>query len=168
MRKIIPCLWYDENAEDAVNFYASIFENLKVTNIARYGEAAAAASGRPKGSVMTITFELKGQEFMALNGGPAFKFTPAISLMVNCDTQEEVDRLWERLSEGGETEVCGWLKDKFGVSWQIVPAVLGEMMQDTDTQRTNSVMEALIQMKKLDIQALEEAYQRQPAGPAAE
>jgi predicted 3-demethylubiquinone-9 3-methyltransferase (glyoxalase superfamily) len=120
-QKITPFLWFDHDAEDAAKFYTSIFKNSRIIDIAHYGESAAEASGRPKGTVMTVTFELEGQLFMALNGGPVFKFSPAISFMVNCKSQEEVDDLWEKLSEGGEKEQCGWLKDKFGVSWQIVP-----------------------------------------------
>ncbi len=132
MQKIIPFLWFDDKAEEAVKFYTSVFKNSKIGNVTRYGDAGAEVSGRPKGTVMTVTFELEGEEFIALNGGPHFTFSPAISFVVNCETQEEVDELWEKLSEGGEKEQCGWLKDKYGVSWQIVPAALGEMMQDKD------------------------------------
>lgn len=160
MQKITPCLWFDSQAEEAVNFYVSIFKNSKVGSIARYGEAAAKVSGRPKGSVMTVTCELDGQPFMALNGGPHFKFTEAISLVVNCKTQEEVDELWEKLSAGGEKGVCGWLKDRYGLSWQIVPSVLSEMMQDKDTEKTERVMNALLHMTKLDIQTLRQAYEQ--------
>src|ERR1051325_9973557 len=141
MQKITPCLWFDSQAEEAVKFYTSIFKNSKIGKVARYGESGAKVSGRPKGTVMTVTFELDGQEFMALNGGPIFKFTEAISLAVNCKTQEEIDQLWEKLSTGGEKGVCGWLKDKYGLSWQIVPTVLGEMMQDKDAEKTERVME---------------------------
>ncbi len=158
MKSITPCLWFDHQAEDAARFYTSVFPNSKIGNIARYGEAGAAASGRPRGSVMTVTFQLDGQEFVALNGGPHFKFTEAISLMVNCETQKEIDDFWEKLSEGGEPGPCGWLKDKYGLSWQIVPVVLGEMMQDKDARKSERVMEALLKMKKLDIKALKEAY----------
>ncbi len=159
-RKFTPCLWYDDRAEEAANFYASIFKNSKVRHVARYGEEEAAASGRPKGSVMTVSFQLEGQDFLALNGGPMFTFSPAISFMVNCETQKEVDELWENLSEGGEKNRCGWLQDKFGLSWQIVPSVLGEFMQDKDAEKTNRVMAALMQMDKIDISALERAYGR--------
>ncbi len=156
MRKIATCLWFDHQAEEAAEFYVSIFRNSSVGKVARYGDAGAHVAGRPKGSVMTVTFELNGHEFMALNGGPMFQFSPAISFVVNCETQEEVDRLWEKLSEGGKPDRCGWLKDKFGVSWQIVPAALGEMMQDKD--KAEPVMKALLQMSKIDIQGLKQAY----------
>lgn len=158
MKKINPCLWFDNQAEEAVNFYVSVFKNSKIMNVARYGEEAAKVSGSPKGTVMTVTFVLEGQEFMALNGGPVFAFSPAISFIVNCETQEEVDRFWEKLSEGGELGQCGWLKDKYGVSWQIVPTVLGEMLQDKDAKRTERVMNALLQMKKIEINDLRRAY----------
>src|SRR5919202_4560282 len=158
IRKIIPHLWFEDNAEEAAKFYTSIFKNSRITDITHYGESAAEVSGRPKGTVMTVTFELEGQRFMALNGGPIFKFSPAISFLVNCETQKEVDDLWEKLSEEGEVEQCGWLKDKFGVSWQIVPSVLGEMMQDKDAEKSEKVMKALIQMKKIDILSLQKAY----------
>jgi len=141
-----------------VNFYVSLFKNSKVGSITRYDEEGAKISGRPKGSIMTLTFQLEGQEFMALNGGPVFKFTEAISFIVNCETQEEVDYFWEKLSEGGEKGVCGWLKDKFGLSWQIVPTVLGELMQDKDPEKSKRVMNALLQMKKIDIEGLKKAY----------
>ena len=160
MSKIAPCLWFDNKAEEAVNFYVSIFKNSKMGIITRYGEEGAGASGRPKGTVMTVTFQLDGQEFMALNGGPQFTFSPAISFLVNCETQEEVDELWEKLSEGGEKEQCGWLKDKYGVSWQIVPTVLGEMMQDKDAEKSERVMKAMLQMKKIDIRTLKLAYEQ--------
>jgi len=158
MQKVTPCLWFDNQAEEAVNFYVSIFTNSKIGRVARYGEEGANISGRPKGTVMTVTFELDRQEFMALNGGPLFKFTEAISFIVNCETQQEVDRLWEKLSEHGEKGQCGWLKDKYGVSWQIVPRVLGEMLQDKDPKKSERVMKALLQMKKLDIKTLKQAY----------
>jgi predicted 3-demethylubiquinone-9 3-methyltransferase (glyoxalase superfamily) len=158
MQKITPCLWFDNNAEEAVNFYTSIFKNSKITRVAHYGESAAQMSGRPKGSVMTITFELDGQEFMALNGGPIFKFTEAISLMVNCESQEELDQMWKKLSEGGQEVECGWLKDKFGLCWQIVPSVLGELMKDPAT--SDKVMAALLKMKKLDIKTLQQAVEQ--------
>ena len=160
MSKIAPCLWFDNKAEEAVNFYVSIFKNSKIGIITHYGEEGAEASGRPKGTVMTVTFQLDGQEFMALNGGPQFTFSPAISFLVNCETQEEVDELWEKLSEGGEKEQCGWLKDKYGVSWQIVPTVLGEMMQDKDAEKSERVMKAMLQMKKIDIRTLKLAYEQ--------
>jgi predicted 3-demethylubiquinone-9 3-methyltransferase (glyoxalase superfamily) len=158
MQKITPYLWFDHQAEEAAKFYTSIFKNSKMGSVARYGEAEAEVSGRPKGSVMTVTFEL--EEFVGLNGGPLFKFSPAISFMVDCKTQREVDRLWEKLSEGGEEEQCGWLKDKYGVSWQIVPTVLGKMLQDRDTTRSQRVMRAMLQMKKLDIATLKQAYEQ--------
>ena len=158
IQKITPFLWFDDNAEEAAKFYTSIFKNSKIIDIAYYGESAAEASGRPKGTLMTVTFELEGQRFMALNGGPIFKFSQAISFLVSCETQQEVDDLWKKLSEGGEVEQCGWLKDKFGVSWQIVPRVLGEMMQDKDAEKSEKVMKALLQMKKIDIQSLQKAY----------
>jgi predicted 3-demethylubiquinone-9 3-methyltransferase (glyoxalase superfamily) len=163
MQKITPCLWFDNQAEEAVKFYVSILKNSKIGSIARYGEAGAEVSGRPKGSVMTVTFQSEGQEFMALNGGPVFKFNEAISFIVNCKTQEEVDRLWEKLSEGGDEKAqqCGWLKDKYGVSWQIVPTVLGKMLQDKDPKKSEKVMKALLQMKKIDIKGLKQAYERQ-------
>lgn len=160
MKTITPCLWFDDQAEAAVNFYASIFKNSKITHIARYGDAGAKASGRPKGTVMTVIFELNGQEFMALNGGPVFQFSQAISFMVPCKTQKEVDELWDKLSQGGETQQCGWLKDKYGVAWQIVPMVLSEMMQDKDATKSERLMKALLTMDKPDINALKEAYAR--------
>ena len=141
-----------------MNFYVSVFENSKIKNIAYYGEAGAEVSGRGKGSVMTIAFQLEGQQFMALNGGSQFTFSPAISFLVNCRTQQEIDYLWEKLSEDGKEEQCGWLKDRYGVSWQIVPAMLGEMMLDKDEERTERVMKAMLPMKKLDTVALKEAY----------
>jgi predicted 3-demethylubiquinone-9 3-methyltransferase (glyoxalase superfamily) len=161
MQKITPHLWLDNRAEKAVNFYTSIFKNSKIKSVTRYGEAGAEVSGRTKGAVMTVTFELEGQEFIALNGGPHFTFSPAISFIVNCETQEEVDELWEKLSEGGEKEQCGWLKDKFGVSWQIVPTVLGEMLQDKDPEKSEKVIKALLQMDKIDIETLKQAYEQQ-------
>ncbi|CAN5736357.1 VOC family protein [soil metagenome] len=154
MQKITPNLWFDTEAEEAANFYTSIFENSKVLRVMHYGEAGP----RPAGMVMTATFQLEGQEFTALNGGPEFKFNEAISLLVNCESQEEVDRLWDTLSEGGEEGPCGWLKDKFGVSWQIAPTVLEEMLQDEDADKANRVMKAMLQMGKIEIDALEKAY----------
>jgi predicted 3-demethylubiquinone-9 3-methyltransferase (glyoxalase superfamily) len=159
MQKITPDLWFDNSAEEAAKFYTSIFKNSKIIDVARYGEAGAKVSGRPKGTVMTVIFEIEGQRFMALNGGPVFKFSPAISFLVNCETQEEVDDLWEKLSEGGEKEQCGWLKDKYGVSWQIVPNALGEMLQDKDAKKSERVMEAMLQMKKIDVEGLKKAYE---------
>jgi predicted 3-demethylubiquinone-9 3-methyltransferase (glyoxalase superfamily) len=160
MQKITPCLWFDNQAEEAVKFYTSILKNSKIGKVARYGESGAKVSGRPKGTVMTVTFEIEGQEFMALNGGPLFKFTEAISLVVNCKTQEEIDDVWEKLSAGGEKGVCGWLKDKYGLSWQIVPTVLGEMMQGKDAEKTERVMKALLEMTKLEIKKLQHAYEQ--------
>jgi predicted 3-demethylubiquinone-9 3-methyltransferase (glyoxalase superfamily) len=160
MQKITPFLWFDDNAEEAAKFYISIFRNSRILNVARYGEAGAEATGRPKGSVMTVAFQLEGQEFVALNGGPVFSFTPAISFVVNCVAQEELDELWEKISEGGEIQECGWLKDKYGVSWQIVPSVLGELMSDPDPVKSQRVMQAMLQMKKLDIAGLKKAYER--------
>lgn len=157
-QKITPFLWFDNQAEEAANFYVSIFPNSKIGTVARYDEAGAKASGRPEGSVMTIEFQLEGQEFVALNGGPVFKFSPAISFVVNCETQEEVDGLWGKLSAVKEAEQCGWLQDKYGVSWQIIPKVLGEMLSDKDPKKTGRVMQAMLQMKKIDIAKLEEAY----------
>ena len=159
MQKIAPFLWFDNHAEDAVKFYVSIFRNSKIGSITRYEEEAAKASGRPKGSVMTVAFELAGQEFVALNGGPLFKFTEAISFVVNCETQEEVDHFWEKLSAGGQEVQCGWLKDRFGVSWQVVPTVLGEMLQDKDREKSKRVMAAMLKMKRINIEALKKAYE---------
>jgi len=158
MQRITPFLWFDTQAEEAVNFYVSIFKNSRIGSIAHYEEEAAKASGRPKGSVMTVAFELDGQEFIALNGGPLFKFTEAISLVVNCETQEEVDHFWKRLTAGGQEVQCGWLKDRFGVSWQIVPTVLGEMLQDKDPGKSRRVMAAMLKMKKINIDALKKAH----------
>jgi predicted 3-demethylubiquinone-9 3-methyltransferase (glyoxalase superfamily) len=160
MRRITTNLWFDGQAEEAAHFYTSIFENSKIGKIARYGDAGAEVSGQKKGSVMTVEFELDGHEFVGLNGGPLFQFNESISFIVNCETQEEVDRYWERLSEGGSEVQCGWLKDKFGVSWQIVPTVLGELMSDPDPEKSQRVMKAMLQMKKLDIEALQRAYER--------
>jgi predicted 3-demethylubiquinone-9 3-methyltransferase (glyoxalase superfamily) len=155
MQKITPFLWFDDKAEEAMNFYVSIFKNSKVVNVTRCGDAGP----RPKGSVMSATFQLDGQDFLALNGGPLFTFSPAISLYVNCETQEEVDELWEKLSAGGEQQRCGWLKDKYGLSWQIVPSILGRLLQDKDPGKSNRVMKAMMQMVKLDIKGLEQAYE---------
>ncbi len=154
MQKITPFLWFDSNAEEAMNFYVSIFKNSKVLKVTRYGEAGPG----PKGTVMSATFQLKGQDFFALNGGPLFSFTPAISFFVNCETQQEVDELWEKLSEGGQKERCGWLKDKYGLSWQIIPSALGEMLGDKDPAKASRVMQAMLQMNKIDIKGLKQAY----------
>jgi predicted 3-demethylubiquinone-9 3-methyltransferase (glyoxalase superfamily) len=159
IQKITPHLWFDDNAEEAAKFYTSIFKNSRILDITHYGESAAEVSGRLKGTVMTIAFELEGQQFMALNGGPIFKFSPAISFLVSCETQQEIDSFWERLSEGGgEQEQCGWLKDRFGVSWQIVPTILAEMIYNKDANKSERVIKAMLQMKKLDIQGLKKAY----------
>ncbi|HZN08977.1 MAG TPA: VOC family protein [Pyrinomonadaceae bacterium] len=152
-QKITTFLWFNNNAEEAINFYTSVFKNSKILNTTRYGDAGPG----PKGSVMTIDFELDGQKFAALNGGPQFKFTEAISLVVNCETQEEVDYFWEKLSEGGQKVDCGWVKDKFGLSWQVTPVVLLELIQDSDPQKVDRVMKAMMTMQKLDIARLEEA-----------
>lgn len=162
MRKITPFLWFDSNAEEAVNFYISIFENSKVLTIARYDEAGAQASGRPKGTAMTVAFRLNGQDFVALNGGPYFKFNEAISFVVNCKTQKEVDYYWQKLSQGGDEKAqqCGWLKDKYGVSWQIVPIILPKLLQDKNSVKSLRVTKAILQMKKLDIKKLKEAYEQ--------
>ena len=153
--KITPCLWFDRNAEEAVNHYMSIFKNSRIVSLSRYGEAGLCR----KGTALTVIFELEGQRFQALNGGPYFKFTETISLSVSCGTQAELDGFWERLSEGGEQGQCGWLKDKFGLSWQIVPSALGEMMQDQDAAgKTNRIMPAVMRMHKLEIDGLRRAY----------
>jgi predicted 3-demethylubiquinone-9 3-methyltransferase (glyoxalase superfamily) len=156
MQKISPCLWFDNQAEEAVGFYTSVFKNSKIDKVSYYGDAGPGM----KGTVLTITFQLNGQEFMALNGGPEYKFTPALSLFVNCKDQEEVDYFWDKLSEGGEKGQCGWLTDIYGVSWQIVPTILGELMSDKDTKKTANVIRALLQMKKLDIVMLKKAYEQ--------
>jgi predicted 3-demethylubiquinone-9 3-methyltransferase (glyoxalase superfamily) len=153
MQKITPFLWFDGNAEEAANFYISIFKNSKMGKISRYGDAGPG----PKGSAMSVTFQIEGQEFFALNGGPQFKFTPAISFFVNCETQQEVDDLWEKLSAGGRTDRCGWLQDKFGLSWQIIPTVLGQLLGDKDPQRAKRAMQAMLQMTKIDIKKLQQA-----------
>ena len=156
MQKITPFLWFDGKAEEAMKFYTSIFKNSKAGKVSRYGEAGPG----PKGSVMSATLTLDGQEFMALNGGPQFKFTEAISLYVNCGSQKEVDELWEKLSEGGQKQQCGWLKDKFGLSWQIIPSDLGKMLGDPDPKKSQRVMKAMLQMTRIDIKALKQAYEQ--------
>jgi predicted 3-demethylubiquinone-9 3-methyltransferase (glyoxalase superfamily) len=161
MQKIIPCLWFDDKAEEAVTFYASVFKNSKIGDVTRYGKEGYEIHRREAGSVLTVEFEIEGQKFVALNGGPVFKFNEAISFQVRCETQKEIDFYWEKLSEGGDKQAqqCGWLKDKYGVSWQIVPIVLGKMLQDKDTKKSDRVMKALLQMRKLDIMALMRAYE---------
>jgi predicted 3-demethylubiquinone-9 3-methyltransferase (glyoxalase superfamily) len=155
MQKISPFLWFDGNAEEAAAFYAAIFKNSKILKIARYGEAGPG----PAGSVMIVNFQIEGQEFIALNGGPQFKFTEAISFCINCQTQEEVDYFWNKLTaDGGQEVQCGWLKDKYGLSWQVTPTILGELMSDKDTKKAQRVMQAMLQMKKIDIAALKNAY----------
>jgi predicted 3-demethylubiquinone-9 3-methyltransferase (glyoxalase superfamily) len=160
IQKITPCLWFDDQAEEAVEFYTAIFRNSRIVNITRYGEAGREVHGKPAGTVMTVAFELDGQAFTALNGGPVFKFNEAISFQVNCQTQEEVDYYWEKLSEGGDEKAqqCGWLKDKYGASWQVVPIVLLEMINDPDSEKSQRAMEAMLQMKKMDIGELRRAY----------
>ena len=154
MQKITPCLWFDQQAEEAARFYVSLFKNSKIGAINHYGDGAP----MPKGTVLTVRFQLGGHEYLALNGGPTFKFTEAVSFIVNCETQEEVDRMWDKLSEGGQVQQCGWLKDKYGLSWQIVPTALGKMISDPEPGRAGRVMKSLLQMKKLDLKKLEEAY----------
>ena len=156
MQKITPFLWFDNKAEEAMNFYVSIFKNSKVGRVTRYGEAGPG----PKGSVMSATFVLDGEEFFALNGGPKYSFTPAISLFVNCETQQEVDDLWEKLSAGGRKDRCGWLTDKFGLCWQIIPTALGHMLGDKDPEKSNRVMMAMMQMTKIEIAGLKQAYEQ--------
>ena len=158
IQKITPCLWFDNQAEEAAKFYASIFKNSKIGAISHYDEASSNVSGMPAGSVLTVEFELEGQKFVALNGGPAFKFSEAISFMVNCETQEEIDHYWNALSAVPDSEQCGWLKDKYGVSWQITPTRLDEMIRDKDSAKAQRVMKAMLEMKKLDIAELERAY----------
>jgi predicted 3-demethylubiquinone-9 3-methyltransferase (glyoxalase superfamily) len=155
MQKITPFLWFDGEAEAAMTFYTSIFKNSKVSEVTRYGEAGPG----PKGSVMSCIFELDGQEFYALNGGPMFRFSPAISFFVKCETQEEIDDFWAKLSAGGTIQQCGWLQDKFGVSWQIVPTILGKLLQDKDPVKSQRVMKAMMKMIKLDIKGLKQAYE---------
>ncbi|PYU24817.1 MAG: hypothetical protein DMG30_07575 [Acidobacteria bacterium] len=154
MQKIIPFLWFDGRAEEAANFYVSIFKNSKIGKVRRYGEAGPG----PKGTAMSVEFEINGEQFIALNGGPQFTFSPAISFFVNCETQGEVDEMWEQLSAGGQKNRCGWLQDKFGLSWQIIPTVLGKLLGDPDPQKSNRVMKAMLQMDKIDINGLKQAY----------
>jgi predicted 3-demethylubiquinone-9 3-methyltransferase (glyoxalase superfamily) len=156
MQKITPFLWFDGKAEEAMNFYVSIFKNSKIGSVSRCGEGGPG----PKGSVMSATFQLLGQEFIALNGGPMFTFSPAISFFVNCETQEEVDELWEKLSAGGEKQRCGWLKDRYGLSWQIIPSILGKLLHDSDPAKSKKVMQAMLQMDRLDISRLKRAYEQ--------
>lgn len=156
MQKLTPFLWFDNQAEEAANFYVSIFKNAKVVSVDRYGDAGPG----PKGTVMIATFQIDGQEFVALNGGPRFKFTEAVSFVVNCETQEEVDYFWEKLSANGEKSRCGWLKDKFGLSWQVVPTILDKLMRDKDAAKAQRVMQAMLQMDKIDIKTLQQAYEQ--------
>jgi predicted 3-demethylubiquinone-9 3-methyltransferase (glyoxalase superfamily) len=153
MQKITPCLWFDTEGEEAATFYTSLFPNSRIVDVARYGSAGP----RAEGTVMTVTFELDGQTFIALNGGPDFKFNEAVSFQVNCETQEEVDTFWDKLSEGGEEGPCGWLKDRYGVSWQVIPTVLPELIADPDQEKAQRVMQAMLKMKKIEIDALERA-----------
>lgn len=161
MQKIYPCLWFDDQAEEAANFYISVFKNSKITTISRYGKAGSEASGVAEGKVMTVMFELDGQKYMGLNGGPIFKFSEAVSLVVNCENQEEIDYFWKALSEGGAESQCGWLKDKFGFSWQIVPMNMDKIMSDPDPVKTERAMKAMMGMHKLDIQKLIDAKEQQ-------
>jgi predicted 3-demethylubiquinone-9 3-methyltransferase (glyoxalase superfamily) len=161
MQKITPFLWFDDQAEEAVNFYTSLFKNAKIDRIFRYTEEAAEKTGLPVGSVLTIEFEIEGQKFVALNGGALFKFNESVSFVINCETQEEVDYFWGKLTaDGGEESACGWLKDKFGLSWQVTPTVLIDMLHDNDQEKSGRVMQAMLQMKKIEIKALKDAYAR--------
>jgi predicted 3-demethylubiquinone-9 3-methyltransferase (glyoxalase superfamily) len=166
VQPITPCLWFDSQAEEAARYYTSIFENSRIGTITRYSEAGHDVHGQPAGKVMTVEFELNGQPFTALNGGPHFKFNEAVSFQIMCRTQEEVDRYWNKLSQGGDptAQQCGWLKDKYGLSWQVVPTVLVEMMSDPDREKADRTMEAMLQMKKIDISALERAFEGETAG----
>jgi predicted 3-demethylubiquinone-9 3-methyltransferase (glyoxalase superfamily) len=161
MQKISPCLWFDDQGEEAAKFYTSIFKDSKIGDVTRYGKEGYEIHGREEGTVMTVEFEIEGQKFLALNGGPIFKFNEAISFQVYCETQEEVDYHWEKLSEGGDEKAqqCGWLKDKYGVSWQIVPTILMKMLKDKDSEKSQRVMKAMLQMHKLDISTLKKAYE---------
>jgi predicted 3-demethylubiquinone-9 3-methyltransferase (glyoxalase superfamily) len=158
IQRITPCLWFDDQAEEAAKFYVSIFKNSRIGPITRYGEAGAQVSGRPKGSVMTVTFEIENQEFVALNGGPLFKFTEAVSFMVKCETQAEINKIWDKLCQGGKPGQCGWLKDKYGLSWQIVSPEWDKLLRDKDTKRAERVMEAILQMTKPNLQKIQQAY----------
>ena len=161
MQKINPCLWFDDETEEAANFYVSVFKGSKIGDVTRYGKEGYEIHGKEAGTVMTVEFEIEGQKFLALNGGPIFKFNEAISFQVHCETQEEVDYYWKKLSEGGDkkAQVCGWLKDKYGLSWQIVPTILPKMLKDKDTEKSQRVMKAMLQMHKLDVQTLIKAYE---------
>ena len=159
MKGLTTCLWFNDQAEAAANFYTSIFKHSKVGTITHYGVAGSRASGRPEGSVMTVEFEIAGQKFMGLNGGPDFPFSEAVSFVVNCSDQDEIDEYWSKLSEGGTPSVCGWLKDRYGMSWQIVPESMNKMIEDKDRAKSDRVMEAVVKMKKLEIRALEDAYE---------
>ena len=165
IQKITPFLWFDNSAEEAVKYYTSIFKNSEILRSTRYDEEAAKASGMPKGAVMTVEFRIEGQEFVALNGGPHFKFSEAVSFVVNCESQDEVDYYWGKLSEGGDpkAQICGWLKDKYGVSWQVVPTVLAELLSDPDPEKSRRVMKVMLQMKKIEIEPLKRAYEGQIA-----
>lgn len=163
MEKIVPHLWFDSQAEEAAKFYTSIFEDGKIINTLRYPRAAEGVSGKPAGSVMTVEFEIMGQRFIALNGGPEFKFSEAISFLISCEDQKQIDYYWSKLTRGGEESVCGWLKDRFGLSWQVSPKRLDEMLRDPDPARVEAVTAAFFGMKKIDLKALEQAYDRQPA-----
>ncbi len=160
MQKINPCLWFDNQAEEAANFYTSIFKNSKIGNITRYGKEGYEIHGREAGTVMTVDFELEGQKFTALNGGPVFKFNEAISFVVHCETQKEIDYYWKKLTaDGGQESVCGWLKDKYGVSWQIIPEIMGELIGDPTSEKSQRAMKAMLQMKKIDMEDLKKAYE---------
>ena len=159
MKPIMPCLWFENQAEEAARYYTSLFKNSKIHEVTHYGPSASAASGRPAGAVMTVLFELNGQEFLALNGGPEFKFTEAISLIVRCKNQEEIDEFWDNLSRGGTPSVCGWLKDKYGLSWQIVPESFDKWIGGKDPEKSERVMAAMMKMKKIDMRVLEDAYE---------
>jgi predicted 3-demethylubiquinone-9 3-methyltransferase (glyoxalase superfamily) len=160
VQRITPCLWFDDQAQEAAEFYTAIFRNSKIVTVARYGEAGHDVHGKPAGTVMTVAFELEGQAFTALNGGPMFKFNEAVSFQINCETQEDVDYYWNKLSKGGDAgaQQCGWLEDKYGLSWQVVPRVLVELISDSDPEKSGRVMEAMLQMKKIDIDGLKRAY----------
>jgi len=159
MQKITPCLWFDDKAEEAAKLYVSIFKNSKLGQVTRYGDSGSQISGKPKGSVMTVTFEIEGQEFVALNGGPLFKFTEAVSFMVKCESQQDIDEMWSKLSEGGEEGPCGWLKDKYGLSWQIVVPEWDEMLRDKDSEKSERAMTAILHMSKPDMQRVRQAYE---------